>query len=171
MTTSPLQSQISEEIPEHTAGDPSGKWWARGIVIIYSFFALSTLSFVAFTFTQKVDLVAPNYYQMEVQYQDRIAQIQRARELSTPLHWFAEPEHQSIEILYPHEFLNRGDLNGTITLYRPSSPEHDVHIPIRPDVNGKQIISTAQLLKGYWKISVFWKSNGLEYFKESDLMI
>lgn len=171
MTTHTVQTQEPVEVPAPTTNATSGKVWARGVAITYSLFALCTLGFVVFAFTQKVNLVTPNYYQMEVQYQQRIAQIQRARDLPTPLQWFVIPEHQSIEILYPQEFLTRGDLSGTITLYRPSSPELDVHIAIRPDAAGKQNISTVSLRKGYWKIFVEWKSNGLDYYKESDLMI
>ena len=56
--------------------------WGWRIGIIYTTFALSTIGFMIFSFTQKVDLVSPQYYADELRQDAKMLAENNALNLS-----------------------------------------------------------------------------------------
>ena len=63
----------------------SGFHWGWRISIIYISFALSTLGFMFFSLTQKVDLVSDTYYKEELNYEKTIAAKKNSSSYVLPL--------------------------------------------------------------------------------------
>lgn len=148
----------------------SGRAWIIGVAVVYSAFAIGTVSMVALTMTHKVDLVSDKYYQQEVAYQSRIDAANRAKALSEPITWriVHGTTGKILEITYPTSMTKQG-LSGTITLLRPSAMGVDKTIAIAPDADGKQRVPLQGLLTGFWSLSLEWQAGGTSYYKESDM--
>lgn len=56
--------------------------WGWRIAIVYTVFALGTLSFVGFALTKDVDLVRPDYYEQGLKHDDHVRAIARAQALT-----------------------------------------------------------------------------------------
>ncbi len=137
--------------------------WGYGIAAVYTIFAVATLSFVAFTMTQKVELVAPDYYAQEVGYEQQLNRLRQTKELAAQLTCDLSAEGKFIRLQLP---ANMASVRGKITLYRPSDSTLDQHLEFNPDAQGSQKISTAQLARGVWRVKVMWSYAGREYYNE-----
>jgi hypothetical protein len=142
--------------------------WGYGIAAVYTVFALATLSFVAFTMTQKVELVAPDYYAQEVAYERQINRERQTNELTQQITCELSADGQFIRLQVPP---NLAAVRGTVHLYRPSESALDVTLPLAPDADGTQTISTAKLARGLWRVKVTWSSEGREFYHEFKLQV
>jgi hypothetical protein len=141
----------------------SKSYWGYGIAAVYTLFALATLSFVAFTMTQKVELVTPDYYAQEVAYEQQINRLRQTQDLETQTTCELSPDGQFIRLQMPPKMVA---VHGTILLYRPSESALDVQLALEPDEDGTQNIPTAKLPKGVWRIKVTWSFEGREFYNE-----
>jgi hypothetical protein len=145
--------------------------WGYGIAAIYTIFALATLSFVAFTMTQKVELVAPDYYAQEVAYERQIHRERQTNELAQELAQQVTCELSADGQFIKLQFPPQAAVRGTIHLYRPSESALDVQFALVPDADGTQTIPTAKLSKGLWRVKVTWSSEGREFYHEFKLQV
>jgi hypothetical protein len=147
---------------------PRKSLWGYGVAAVYSLFALATLSFVAFTMTQKVELVANDYYAQEVAYEKQIRREQQTKDLEKQMTCELTADHQFIHLQLPAEMKAA---QGTILLYRPSESALDQELKLKLDGNGSQTISTAKLSKGAWRVKVTWSHAGREFYHEFLLQV
>ncbi|MCS6808942.1 MAG: FixH family protein [Bacteroidota bacterium] len=150
----------------------NGKAWMIGVLVVYSSFALITLILVVLSFKQKVDLVSDTYYQQEVAFQERIDAANRAYALAEPVQWriVERSEGKVLEIIYPQQ-MRSAQLSGTITLFRHSALGLDAVFPVQPDSTGRQYISLAGFMQGFWTVSLEWTYNKQSYYKAADIML
>ena len=147
--------------------NPEKEWkWPLGIFTGYSIFVIGTLSFVFFTFTQKTDLVAENYYEKTLTYQEQITRMQNAQNLDNPLTWRQTGRY--LNFSFPADQAVAG-LDGEIIMFRPSNSDYDRIYEIKTDPEGLQQIDAAELNPGLWKIQVAWNSGGVEYYREANI--
>lgn len=142
--------------------------WGSGIALFYIFFVLILISFVIFTFFNKVDLVEDNYYKKELVYQKHIEKIDRTSKLTDQLKIISDNEY--IELLFPVNIVS-SKIGGTINFYRPSNRKLDFSVAVSPDLSGRQIVETKKIAKGLWKVKVNWKSDSLDYYNEQVIII
>jgi nitrogen fixation protein FixH len=142
---------------------PRKSLWGYGVAAVYSLFALATLSFVAFTMTQKVELVSPDYYAQEVAYEKQIRRAQQTTELERQMTCELTADHQFIHLQMPAEMKAA---QGTILLYRPSASALDQELKLNLDSAGSQMISTAKLSPGAWRVKVTWSHAGRDFYQE-----
>ena len=142
-----------------------GRPWLWGTIIIYCLFASSTLGFVFFASSQKVDLVSEDYYKQELQYQYHIETVKRTGVDEKKVKWKVETDGSSISFRLP------ASAQGTITFYRPSSSSLDKSFMISPDVDGVQKIRLQGLASGLWKVKIAWKVESISYYDEMNVII
>ena len=131
--------------------------WGYGIAAVYTAFALATLGVVAFTMTQKVELVSPDYYAKEVKYDQQINRQANALAQAVTCTLVG----QFVKLQFPAPAAH-----GTILFYRPSESALDQEFAIAPDADGSQLLSTAKLAKGVWRVKVTWSSEGRDFYHE-----
>ncbi len=141
--------------------------WGWKIVIVYSLFAVATLSTAMYFMGQEVDLVAEDYYKQEMEYQVQIDKMTNAKALPQPLDIFYSSSDKEVQLNFPLDQIK--DLEGTVDFYRPSDAGDDVSFNLKPSKTGKQIIPVGNLRHGYWKVKVSWKVGNAEYFHEKRL--
>lgn len=142
--------------------------WETGILITIIVFMIITIGTVVFLMNQDVDLVASDYYNKGIQYQEQIDRVNRTNEMGENV--LINPENGFIRLVFSKEFFLK-NLNGTIQFYRPSNSKKDFALTISINTSAQQIIPTHNLDKGYWKIKINWTKDSVEYYKESSFVI
>ena len=137
--------------------------WGWGVGAVYTVFALGTLGVVAFTMTQRIDLVSEDYYQKELKYEQQIDRTRNTTDLQNQLTCETVDNGQAIKLQFP---AGMREVKGSVLLYRPSISGMDRELEIKVDAAGTQVIPVARLKPGYWKAKVTWSSEGREYYNE-----
>jgi len=142
--------------------------WGVKIAVLYCGFALLIITLVSLSMRQNVDLVAADYYEQELHFQDKIDKIERTRLLSEPLTW--ELKNDALLLNFPNIF-NGQKISGSLYFFRPSDASLDKIVTISPDTVLQRIVPVAELEKGIYKLQVSWKVAEVDYFNESVLNI
>jgi len=146
------------------------KRWPIGIASIYIFFVFLLVAFVVFSRFQQVDLVAEDYYDQEIKYQQQINRINRAQSLSEPVNWVYDSNKRTLVVNFPPDF-EPNQVRGQILFFRPSDAKQDKLITLNLSSSGTQTISTGNLTSGFWKLKIFWHIDKIDYYKEGNLLI
>lgn len=152
---------------------PSKKSFNPWPVCIIAFFAVAisaAVTFVIFCQRNREELVARDYYEQELRYQDRMDRTQRAASLPAPAKVGYDEIDRRITVSLPSEHLG-SSLSGWIELYRPSSAGLDQKLPLRMDATGAQAIDASKLANGLWRIRILWNANGAEYYHDQKLVV
>lgn len=141
--------------------------WGKGIFAVYVLFMIVVLGTVAFTTTVDIDLVADDYYEQELIYQNEINKMNRTKELSEKVEIILE--ENNLRIVYPESIAS--GISGDLKFYRPSDQKLDFALNIKIDSAFTQIIPKDKLKAGLWKIKVDWKYSGIEYLNEKIMVV
>ena len=144
--------------------------WGTGIVITLVLFISFILYFVIKMSTDSAyeyDLVRPDYYKHEIEYQQRIDKLNNAKNLTQNI--TIRQVDSGVFIDYPENF-SKEEVEGTIYLYRPSNKKLDVILPIEISQH-TQFISNDILIGGRWNIQVEWNISEEEYLFQHSLNI
>lgn len=141
--------------------------WGKGIFAVYTVFMIVVLGTVAFTTTVDVDLVADDYYEQEIKYQDEIDKKDRTNKLAEQVEIVLEKEN--VRISYPT--ISPEHISGKINFYRPSDEKLDFSLDIKIDSTISQVIPREKLAKGLWKVKVDWRHFNQEYLNEKIIII
>lgn len=136
----------------------SGFHWGWRISIIYISFALSTLGFMFFSLTQKVDLVSDTYYKEELNYEKTIAAKKNSSSLSNEVQF--NVQQSAISIVFPFP-----QVDGIINMYRPSSSSSDKEYSFKTN-SSSYVLPIADIPAGLWIVKVTWKHNTTMFYNE-----
>lgn len=140
--------------------------WATGIILAFIGFIGFILYFVISASTNSKyhhDLVTPNYYEAELNYQNDIDQEKRT--ITKGFSPKINISKQGLELVFPKTVNDK--TTGTVRFYRPSNKRLDFEIPLQL-TDSKMMISKDRLLQGRWDLKVTWQTNNTPYlFKES----
>jgi len=142
--------------------------WGTGIVIAFAIFMGATISTAVYLMNQDVNLVADDYYDQEIKYQQQIDRVKRTNKLDEKN--IIAFNGSAINITIPESLISR-DLTGEIYFYRPSDEKSDIKIPLYTDTLGVQVIPVTSLEKGLWAVKVNWLTGENEYFAEKRIFI
>lgn len=142
--------------------------WGTGIVIGIIIFITLSITMTVIFMTQDVSLVADNYYEKSLSYQEEIDKQSRTKSLDEQVKINFTGE--VINILFPSAYLDK-DLSGEIYFYRPSNPSLDFKLPLQVNTEGTQIIPVERLEKGFWRLKLNWTMDGNGYYNERAITI
>lgn len=142
--------------------------WGYKIVILYCSFAAFIAVMVVKASTLNDDLVTKNYYEAEMNYQQRIEQIKKSKALKEPVVIKYEASKSLISVDFPE--IN-APIEGSALLFRPSDAKQDKLFKLNIAANGDYTIPAKGLEKGLWRLEVEWKSNCTAYYNEEVLFI
>lgn len=141
--------------------------WGHKITLVFIAFVGLMAYMVYQSFQVNIDLVAEDYYQQELEYQQTIDKMKNTQQLGQPISF--KQENQQLIVQFPDLFEQQ--LDGEINLFRPSDARFDVNTKITLDQNHRQSISTAELAKGYYKVKLDWKDGKKAYYHEESIYI
>lgn len=141
--------------------------WGKKITIVYLSFVALVVTLVVVSMRQKVDLVTPDYYAKELNYQSDINKMKNANTLSEKLQIKISDGY--IVITFPPEHSNL-ELQGSVLMYKPSDNKSDKTISLKTN-NGEFSILTKDMTKGMYKVKVDWKTHNKEFQSENVIVL
>jgi hypothetical protein len=144
--------------------------WPVSIGIFFACAICAAVAFVIFCQRNKVDLVASDYYEQELRYQDQLDRAHRAASLQAPATIGYDDSVKRITVSLPPTHLGN-KVKGWIQLYRPSAAGLDQKLPLELDSTGSQAIDASQLSAGLWHVRVSWNANGSDFYCDEKLVV
>ncbi len=142
--------------------------WGTGIVIVFAIFMGTTISTAVYLMNQDVNLVADDYYDQEIKYQQQIDRIKRTKKLDEKN--IIVFNGTTINVTIPESLISK-DLTGEIYFYRPSDGGQDFKIPFNYNNEPAFVFPVDELSRGYWKLQLHWQLDEEEYFTEKKIFI
>ena len=114
---------------------------------------------------QDLNLVAGDYYEREIEYQDQIDRIINFRDLEDKPVFDYVHETKEYVLKFPGP-VKHDDFNGQVHFFRPSNAALDRVFQIN-DTN-KHVFSfeVTDMVKGRWIVKINWVADGKEYYFE-----
>ena len=137
--------------------------WGTGIFLFYALFAAMLVFQVIKSTQYDHSLVVEEYYEEDLNYQEKYNKIQNSLNLEVPLQFNYEEESGLLVLDFPFE---GSAVEGKVLFYRPSTSRMDVEFPLNVDASGKMVIPTGNLPQGRWVVEVDWQANDTEFFDE-----
>lgn len=137
--------------------------WGSRIVILYGSFVALMVGMVILAFQQDFDLVADDYYEQEIAYQERIDQITNARDDGQKV--TISKVDGAVRLAFASE---ANDVK--VHFFRPSDDTKDIQVE-EATVESEINVPISQLSSGKYLIKVEWKANGKTYFQEGDFIV
>jgi len=145
------------------------KWnWGVGISVFIAAFLIVNVVIIIFAFGEKVDLVTPNYYEKELNYQEEIDAQQKTLQLSENIN--VSYNSPALTIQFPQKFHGK-TVDGNILLYRPANSANDLKINLQLSSTGTQTILAKDFAKGLWKVKIKWSFENVTYSDEKSIFI
>lgn len=143
--------------------------WPVAIIAFFIVFATFLAIFVVWALGQKQDLVAENYYEQEVRYQEQLDRLYRTQAQSSQTTVKFDVVKNCIMIQLPAA--QAAGASGKIQLYRPSNAKLDHEVPLAIDAGGVQALDAKAMAAGLWKVRIEWIVNGQEYFFDQAVVV
>lgn len=142
--------------------------WGAGLVVAFLVFAAVILTMVYISMHREIDLVSDDYYQQELHHQDQIESTKRSNALSVQPNITVSVSALSFSL---PRFFSAANTTGSITFYRPADRTKDFELPLKLDSANTQLIQTASLQRGLWRIKVRWRQQNQNYYHEEPILI
>lgn len=142
--------------------------WGYRIAALYLGFVVFIISLVTLAMRQHFDLVASDYYQQEMKYQEVIDKKENLKALSQPISVRTQKNNQIVLFTFPPEIKNP---KGEIYFYRSADSRKDFSQPVFIDQNHTQAINYSGLEKGIWKIKLDFSDADKPYYQEFNVYL
>ncbi len=136
--------------------------WPLGIMIGLGLFMAMTVYFVKKAFSERVDLVATDYYYRDKSFSERLL-----RQKKLLKHGPSEITRSAagVSVLLPGFFTDK-KITGTVYFYSPLNPADDFSLPV--EFQGKNAAIPAKVAPGHrWRVSLEFSAGGDGYYLES----
>lgn len=142
--------------------------WGYGIAIFYSVFVLA-LVYQVFKSTQyDHSLVSDQYYADDIAYQEHYDKLANAQALDQKIAVSQNDSKSAVEIQFPKSL---SSIRGEIHFFCPSDSRQDFRVPVTPNADYKQVISTQGLKPGLWRLKIDWRASQKSFYKEEVIII
>lgn len=140
--------------------------WGTGLAITIGAFMLMILLFVFGASKLQTELVSDNYYEKEIKFQETIDKQKNTNALEGNFEILGTVK--SVKINLPKD-LEGQEIEGTISLYRPSSEMLDFEV--KAENSMEQVIESENLVAGKWTISIDITADGKGYYYEEKVYL
>lgn len=142
--------------------------WGYKIIIAYAIFIVGMLSMVYVASQQTNEMQDENYYAQELKYQEVIDGKNNLNVFPNKVS--ISQSEGNLMLKVPTETIANIE-NGTIYFLRPSDQTKDLHIALKVNEKGEQLIALNALTNGLYTVKISWKSNGKVYFYEQNYSV
>lgn len=138
--------------------------WGIRIALLYGGFVILIITMVSMAMNQKVDLVSKDYYEQELQYQEKINKAKKTFALSESVTW--QVNQNELILKFPKQFKNK-TIKGTVYFFRPSDEAMDARISFAvSDTSLSGYLNTGKLKRGLYKMQIDWEADNENYYNE-----
>jgi nitrogen fixation protein FixH len=142
--------------------------WGWKIAIFMGIYMIGIISVVWYAMSVDVNLVAEDYYQQELAYEDQILRLKNTKSLAEKPAFSFSADKKYVVLAFP-QGLNPD--SGKITLYRPSDFTQDRKFKLELDEANQQGFVTISFMPGLWKAKLQWQQGDKSYFQEFVIVI
>lgn len=139
--------------------------WGKAVVLTFALFAGFVGFMVYRMHRERIDLVRDDYYQTEMVYQKQIDRMTNARH-EKPMNMTYQASTRQLAVALPAT-LRRGEIH----FYRPADRQLDFVVRIPAVHKSQQVVSTANVAKGYWRVQFTWSDGQHGYYTEEDIFL
>lgn len=140
--------------------------WGKWIVVAFVLFAAFIATLVTVCVTQDIPLVSNQYYQEELQYQDKLDQMNNANALDE------RPEISVADNTITVAYSRLAEVDkGELKLMRPSDARLDQLFKLTPTADANQSFSLGNAKKGMYRARLQWEQEGISYFIEKVIVL
>jgi hypothetical protein len=139
--------------------------WGKGILLSIIGFVVLIMTMVVISVRMDgIELVTENYYEAEINYQDRIDEESSALRLDRTVITYNSLDKNLLLDL-------PSGTNGKIQLFRPSDSNLDREFLVNVIDSNRTSVSLLELQPGYWKVQLSWTEGGKNYYEEKKITI
>jgi len=142
--------------------------WGYKIFVAFLLFGLFLSVLIYRTFQSKVQLVAPDYYQQELEYQDQIDKVNNEQSLTKSANIVLDRDQGKLLVEFPENHLVT---EATVSLYRPSDATLDRSWKFSPDGDGTYGFDINGYASGLWEVHLEWKEGTKSYLKRQNVFL
>lgn len=142
--------------------------WGYRVAILYFGFASLIGFLVVRSLNEDIDLVTPDYYEKELQYDSRLASTERNLALSNPAAIWCDANGIRLEL--PADF-DPSKITGTIQLFRPSDMKLDFTVAIDSKQGLIQKVDRNNLVAGMYRVKAEFVYQSESYFLEKQVIV
>lgn len=142
--------------------------WGWKLALLYSAFVLGIMFMVIKARSEKVELVVPDYYNQELQYEKRLEATRNAQKLSAMVQTIQM--NDILTVTMPSECMEQ-NAKGSMKLYCPADMKFDKTFDLNVDSWSSQELNVSDVKKGINILKVQWSMNGKEYYNEQAVYI
>lgn len=139
--------------------------WSTRITLLYLSFVALIITLIYGSYSKKIELVTPNYYNEELSFQSKIDAQKNMAKLSDTI--TVSHDLSKIKITFPNDFSNVG-IKGKLLFYCPVNSENDFEIPFETN-NGAFILPKDKLNTNNYIVKIQWNANEINYYAEEPL--
>lgn len=143
--------------------------WPASIIGFFILAVTFITTFIVWATHQREDLVAKDYYENEVRFQQQLDSLNRSQSVARQVVVTYDPSQRSIIITLPAGQF-RG-VTGSVHLYRPSDARLDRDLPLALNAEGIQRLDAKGLRDGFWKVRVRWNAAGSDFFIDQSVIV
>lgn len=137
--------------------------WGHKITLAFTAFVVFMFVMVYKSMKTDFQLVTKEYYKDELAYQQVIDGTNRANKLSSSVEVIQAKDELIIQL--PTEMKGK-TISGNIWLYCSSDDKKDRKLDLTVNENGRQVISSKNMLPANYLLKVTWKADELNYYNE-----
>jgi nitrogen fixation protein FixH len=131
--------------------------WGNALALWFVFFGIFIGVLVVGSFRENIDLIEENYYEQEIKYPGRMADMQRSMNLEQQP-FLDKLDNGSLALVLPYS----SEVRGKAVFKRPDNAKLDFNLELKA---GNNIIESSLLIGGSWIIQVEWEMDGANYFQ------
>jgi hypothetical protein len=137
--------------------------WGKGILVTIIAFVSFMVTLVVISVKQDdIHLVAENYYEKEIKYQDQIDREKASVGLDREVLVY-DAQRKSMILDLPV------GAKGNLQLFRPSDARLDQEVNLNITDSGKTTIPLDKLKSGYWRVQLTWTEGGVDFYQEKKI--
>lgn len=144
--------------------------WGKGIILSFVFFIAVIFTMVYISVNTEFSLVADNYYEQEINYDDQLERIRNFNGLVDKPAFGFDRNQGKITLAFTPE-LAQAVKEGKVVFFRASGAKHDKELPLVLNDAHQFAVSSNTLLKGAWTLQLSWTDGLKEYYHEIKFVI
>jgi hypothetical protein len=137
--------------------------WGHGIFITLTLFVGMMAWFMVRAIGNPEELVAEDYYQQELKYQERIERMDHATAAGEAV--ITEVSPGSLALQFPASVKGKV-ITGSVNVLKPNDSRADRTVPLVVDTAGRCVLDTREWMKGRYQIDVEWSVEGVQHLSE-----
>lgn len=141
--------------------------WGYKILIFYGLFVSGILFLVYKSSRERIDLVATDYYEQELKYQDKINEAARAAALSEPV--TVEMRNDTLCLDFHHNFTGK-TITGELDLYYAADKKRDISKTFTQQAP-ELLLPVPAINKGQHTVKLNWSVENVTYYLEKNVFI